>query len=99
MESIITLLVTRGPLSGKQFAFDGPVSCVIGRSRECTISLPPEPEHLDISRRHCLLDIVPPSIRLRDLGSLNGTYLNGKKIGQRTSHDNPTTLDESDHPT
>jgi pSer/pThr/pTyr-binding forkhead associated (FHA) protein len=36
-----------------------------------------------ISRYHCLLDINSPDIRVRDLGSLNGTIVNGKKIGQR----------------
>ncbi|KYC36281.1 hypothetical protein WA1_52005 [Scytonema hofmannii PCC 7110] len=35
------------------------------------------------SRYHCLLDINPPDIRVRDFGSRNGTYVNGKKIGQR----------------
>ena len=34
-------------------------------------------------RRHCLLDINPPDIRVRDFGSLNGTYVNGTMIGQR----------------
>jgi serine/threonine protein kinase len=38
---------------------------------------------MTISRYHCLLDINPPDIRVRDLGSLNGTFVNGKKIGQR----------------
>ncbi len=30
-----------------------------------------------------IFDINPPDIRVRDFGSLNGTYVNGKKIGQR----------------
>ncbi|MFM6134029.1 MAG: protein kinase domain-containing protein [Sphaerospermopsis kisseleviana] len=41
---------------------------------------------MTISRYHCLLDINPPDIRVRDLGSLNGTFVNGKKIGQRKRH-------------
>ena len=36
-----------------------------------------------VSRYHCLLDIHPPVILLQDFGSLNGTFLNGEKIGQR----------------
>ncbi|MGH7226813.1 MAG: FHA domain-containing protein, partial [Gemmataceae bacterium] len=83
MESSVTLIVTRGPLAGRKFVFDEAATCLIGRSRDCTIALPLEAEHLDISRHHCLVEIAPPSVRVRDLGSLNGTYVNGKKIGQR----------------
>jgi len=83
MDSTVTLLVTRGPLAGRKFVFDEPATCLIGRSRDCTIALPLEAEHLDVSRHHCLVEIAPPSLRDRDLGSLNGTYVNGKKIGQR----------------
>ena len=83
MEKTITLIVTRGPLAGHRWAFDKPTTCVVGRARDCTISLPFEAEHLDVSRHHCQLDISPPAVRIRDLGSLNGTYVNGRKIGQR----------------
>jgi serine/threonine-protein kinase len=84
MDANVTLIVTRGPLSGQKFDFTEPVSCSIGRSRDCTIRLPQEVEHLEISRRHCLLEIDPPALRVRDLGSLHGTFVNGKKIGQRS---------------
>jgi pSer/pThr/pTyr-binding forkhead associated (FHA) protein len=33
-----------------------------------------------ISRYHCQLEIDPPSIQLADLGSRNGTYLNGRPV-------------------
>jgi pSer/pThr/pTyr-binding forkhead associated (FHA) protein len=33
-----------------------------------------------ISRHHCQLDIDPPSLQVRDLGSTNGTYLNGAEV-------------------
>ena len=79
----ITLIVTRGPLAGQKYTFNQPTACTVGRARDCTISLPLEAEHLDVSRHHCLLDISPPDVRIRDLGSLNGTYVNGRKIGQR----------------
>jgi pSer/pThr/pTyr-binding forkhead associated (FHA) protein len=87
MDPTITLIVTRGPLAGQRYAFDKPTTCTVGRSRDCTIALPLEAEHLDVSRHHCLLDISPPAVRVRDLGSLNGTYVNGRKIGQRDSQE------------
>jgi pSer/pThr/pTyr-binding forkhead associated (FHA) protein len=83
MDSTFILITTRGPLSGRKFVFAEPSTCCIGRSHDCTITLPSEEEHLDVSRQHCLLEIAPPALRIRDLGSLNGTYVNGKKIGQR----------------
>jgi pSer/pThr/pTyr-binding forkhead associated (FHA) protein len=80
----VTLIVTRGPLAGQKFVFDEAAACTIGRSRDCTIALPLEAEHLDVSRHHCLIEIAPPEACIRDLGSLNGTYVNGRKIGQRS---------------
>jgi pSer/pThr/pTyr-binding forkhead associated (FHA) protein len=97
MDNNVTLLFTRGPLTGRTFVFSEPTPCLIGRSRDCTIALPQEAEHLDVSRHHCLLEIAPPALRVRDLGSLNGTYVNGKKIGQRVTSQANRDLDAS-HP-
>jgi eukaryotic-like serine/threonine-protein kinase len=56
-------------------------SCIMGRADDCPIRLPNDAPL--ISRHHCLLDINPPDMRIRDFGSLNGTYVNGERIGQR----------------
>src|SRR5262249_32966297 len=48
----------------------------------CLLHLPDNADRT-ISRRHCLLDIDPPQISLTDLGSLNGTYVNGQWLGGR----------------
>ena len=85
MASTVTLTVTRGPLVGQNFVFAEPMTCLIGRARDCTITLPQGIEHMDVSRHHCLVEITPPSLRVHDLGSSNGTYVNGKKIGQRAT--------------
>src|SRR5262245_35513236 len=45
----ITLLVTRGPLAGQHYAFDKPTTCVVGRARDCTISLHLEAAYADVS--------------------------------------------------
>lgn len=94
----VTLLCTRGPLAGRTFVFTEATTCSIGRSRDCTIALPQEVEHLDVSRHHCALEIAPPLLRVRDLGSLNGTYVNGKKIGQRVASQVNRDLDASNPP-
>src|SRR5437870_4337936 len=79
----IILIVTEGKLVGQQFVFDERTSCILGRAADCSPRLPNDDDHITISRHHCLLDINPPDIRVRDFGSLNGTYVNGEKIGQR----------------
>jgi pSer/pThr/pTyr-binding forkhead associated (FHA) protein len=33
-----------------------------------------------ISRHHCRLEIEPPVVQIADLGSSNGTYVNGKRV-------------------
>ncbi|MGA2986075.1 MAG: protein kinase [Terriglobia bacterium] len=79
----IILKVSRGALSGREFVFDETSSCIVGRASDCSPRLPTDEAHRTVSRHHCLLDINPPDIRVRDFGSLNGTYVNGRKIGQR----------------
>jgi pSer/pThr/pTyr-binding forkhead associated (FHA) protein len=82
MMSTVTLTVKKGKLAGKTYEFDHPRVCRIGRSDDCEIRLPNDPEFLTVSRRHCALDIDPPGIRVRDSGSMNGTYMNGMQIGR-----------------
>jgi pSer/pThr/pTyr-binding forkhead associated (FHA) protein len=83
----ITFEVTGGSLSGKRFVFKKPTSCVAGRADDCSIRLFGSFEHSMVSRHHCLLDIDPPRIRVQDLGSRNGTFINGRLIGQRASRE------------
>ena len=83
MPTKVTLKVTEGRLAGTELPFDERTTCIMGRDDDCQPRVPKDAEHKTISRHHCLLDINPPDIRVRDFGSLNGTYVNGKKIGQR----------------
>jgi hypothetical protein len=82
MSPTVTLTITTGKLSGKQYKFDSRSTCIIGRNDDCNLQIADNID-MKVSRYHCLLDINPPEIRIRDLGSLNGTYVNGKIIGQR----------------
>jgi pSer/pThr/pTyr-binding forkhead associated (FHA) protein len=65
------------------FSFYRPSHCVVGRATDCDVRLPNESRHLDVSRYHCALEIDPPGLCVRDLGSLNGTFVNGRLIGKR----------------
>jgi serine/threonine-protein kinase len=86
MPARITLCVTRGKLLGKEFTFEDRTTCLIGRSPDCQVQLPSDDDHRLVSRHHCLLDINPPDVRIRDFGSRNGTYVNGTMIGRRAAH-------------
>jgi eukaryotic-like serine/threonine-protein kinase len=83
MPASVTLTICCGPHTGRVFRFDERTTCVMGRSEDCQPRLPDDLDHASISRHHCLIDINPPDIRIRDFGSLNGTFVNGHKIGQR----------------
>lgn len=78
----VTLTLESGPLKGRKFQFSSRMACVIGRAQDCYIQMPNDPSHQTISRYHCLLDINPPAIRIRDLSSRNGTFVNGKILGK-----------------
>jgi len=67
-----TLTITKGPLAGKQVNVDGRL--VIGREGDLVIS------HPEISRRQCAILVVDGSLVIDDLQSLNGTWVNGKRI-------------------
>ncbi|MBV9125107.1 MAG: FHA domain-containing protein, partial [Planctomycetes bacterium] len=83
MPAKVILQVTKGKLQGQEFVFDERTTCILGRADDCNPRLPNDIHHAAISRHHCLLDINPPDIRVRDFGSRNGTFVNGSKIGQR----------------
>lgn len=75
----ITINVCKGSTAGESFTYDSKESLIVGRQKDCAIILP----EITVSRYHCLIDIAPPTVMVRDFNSLNGTYLNGEKIGQR----------------
>ncbi|NES02051.1 MAG: protein kinase [Okeania sp. SIO2F4] len=85
----VKLTIIQGSLIGKEFIFEERTICIIGRHKDCNPRLPSDQKHRTISRYHCILDINPPDVRVRDFGSRNGTYVNGKKIGQRQPHHTP----------
>ena len=73
----VTLRVLEGPYRGREFIFDHHDTFLIGRSDNAHLYLP---DDRFFSRHHCLLEIAPPRCFLRDLGSTNGTFVNGQKV-------------------
>ena len=92
----ITLTFTGGTLKGQKREFTRPGKFVIGRSSDCDLQLPTTMEFMEVSRHHCVLDVDPPALQVRDLGSRNGTFINGENIGKRYAGDFPGATKEGD---
>jgi DNA-binding NtrC family response regulator len=72
------LTVTRGPDSGDVHVVEGAaaIPTLIGTSAACVVRLR-DPE---VSRRHASVEVYEGRLRIRDLGSVNGTYVNGVRV-------------------
>ncbi len=77
----VTLHVVAGPQTGREFTFDQHDTFLIGRSEDAQFCLPHD---RFFSRNHCIIEIAPPQCFLRDLGSTNGTFVNGIRV--ETAH-------------
>lgn len=75
----VNLKVLAGPYKDRIFCFTQPDTFLIGRTADSHLYLP---DDRFFSRHHCLLEISPPRCLLRDLGSTNGTFVNGRKVAE-----------------
>lgn len=69
------LVVMTGKHLGKKYDLINDEG-IIGRSSECWISIKEE----DISRNHARLVVTAGRVKVEDLGSTNGTFVNKKKV-------------------
>lgn len=79
----VTLRITGGPHLGEEFVFERHDTIVVGRGL-APISIP---EDGFLSRHHFLIEVDPPRCLLKDLGSRNGTLVNGTRINEVLLHD------------
>ncbi len=73
------LVVKRGPNAGSRFVLEGS-AVTAGRSPDSDIFL----DDVTVSRRHASFVPAGASYEVRDVGSLNGTYLNRERIDAAT---------------
>ena len=71
------LIVQRGPNAGSRFLLDHDVTTA-GRHVDADIFL----DDISVSRRHVQFLRTPDGIRVKDLGSLNGTYVNRELVDE-----------------
>jgi hypothetical protein len=86
MSSKVTLQVQNPDGTSRAFDLTEHDTFLLGRMKDCHLCLPDDPQ---VSRHHFLLEACPPQAALRDLGSMNGTHVNGKKVGGREKGETP----------
>src|SRR5688572_7010896 len=95
MSSRVRIVVTAGPLKSKELSVDRHDVLLFGRGADCRLRVAEDPS---ASRHHFALEVNPPHIRVRDLGSANGTYVNGRKVGGRAVGESPEAAQRRAHP-
>ena len=73
---VVSLSITEGPLKGQIFRLNS-ARVVLGRSGTDIVIADPE-----VSRRHCIIEVRGPHATLVDLGTTNGTVVEGKQIAR-----------------
>ena len=76
------LVVTHGPNAGSSYRLETAVTA-IGRHPESEIFL----DDITVSRRHVVVEHDGEGYTLRDVGSLNGTYVNRKRVDEAQLRD------------
>lgn len=79
MGSMPTLILLSGPSAGLRYELAG--ETILGRSPKCEIALDDD----KVSRRHARIRVVDGQSRIADLGSRNGTRVNGQRISSEVA--------------
>ena len=74
------------------FSREVSLPCVIGRGKQCDVTI----VHPLVSRRHCEIYEEDGVVMARDLGSLNGTFFHGARIGRGVAIPNGSCLSKED---
>jgi pSer/pThr/pTyr-binding forkhead associated (FHA) protein len=71
----VKLVMFKSDGQRKDFPVTGAVT-VLGRGEECDLRVP----LLNVSRKHCELTCGGSQLKVKDLGSSNGTYVNNRRV-------------------
>jgi hypothetical protein len=73
-EDFPSLIAQAGPLNGQRWILKSDV--IVGRDDTCNVII----QNRQVSRYHARFVTLPHGIQLEDLGSKNGTHINGKEV-------------------
>ena len=73
-EDFPLLIAQAGPLNGQRWILNGDV--LVGRDDSCNVVI----QNRQVSRYHARFITLPHGVQLEDLGSKNGTHINGQEI-------------------
>lgn len=75
---VFVLVVTDGPERGRAYRLDAtmPVRALVGTSPACEVRVTDR----EVSRRHAALERIGNNLRITDLGSTNGTWVDRVKV-------------------
>ncbi|HYD00516.1 MAG TPA: FHA domain-containing protein [Phycisphaerales bacterium] len=74
----IALVMVKADGTSREFPFDKS-NVIIGRDEAARLRIPLP----SVSRKHCELSVDDDELVVKDLGSANGTYVNGAKVKER----------------
>jgi len=72
------LIVLAGPQFGDVFSLSAGKELVVGRREDADIQIRDD----GVSRRHAAITVVGEGAELKDLGSANGTFVDGQRVGE-----------------
>jgi DNA-binding winged helix-turn-helix (wHTH) protein len=73
-EDFPSLIAQAGPLNGQRWILRGDV--IVGRDDSCNVII----QNRQVSRYHARFITLPHGVQLEDLGSKNGTHINGHEV-------------------
>jgi serine/threonine protein kinase len=91
MKTALPSLIVVAKDTGKPVRLSGRLN-VIGRTSDCDLQI----KAVDVSKRHCQILLEPDQVVIEDLGSANGTSVNGQHV-TRAALQNGDELDVAGH--
>jgi pSer/pThr/pTyr-binding forkhead associated (FHA) protein len=76
----LTIRIRGGKHNGQEIRVAQKHKYLIGRAEDCHL----RPQGTNVSRYHCVLMVEEPEVVLRDMGSTNGTFVNGVRVSAPT---------------
>jgi len=73
-EDFPSLVAQAGPLNGQRWILKGDI--IVGRDDTCNIII----QNRQVSRYHARFMLLPQGVQVEDLGSKNGTHINGQVV-------------------